>query len=55
MASGEPLAASIRLVVFARYPELGKVKTRLAAGTSKEGALAFYKACAEHVFRQAAG
>lgn len=40
------------LVVFARYPELGKVKTRLAAGITPAGALAFYKSCAEHVFRQ---
>ncbi len=43
------------LVVFARYPELGKVKTRLAAGLSAAGALEFYTSCAEHVFRVVLG
>jgi len=33
-----------RLLVFARLPELGKVKTRLAAGIGDEAALAVYEA-----------
>jgi uncharacterized protein len=33
-----------RLLVFARVPELGKVKTRLAAGVGDESALAVYRA-----------
>lgn len=33
-----------RLLVFARLPELGKVKTRLAAGVGDERALAIYEA-----------
>mmetsp|Transcript_14809 Transcript_14809/g.31820 ORF Transcript_14809/g.31820 Transcript_14809/m.31820 type:complete len:224 (+) Transcript_14809:46-717(+) len=40
------------LVVFARLPVPGKVKTRLAAGIGPEGACEFYRACAEHVLRE---
>jgi glycosyltransferase A (GT-A) superfamily protein (DUF2064 family) len=36
------------IVVFARLPVAGKVKTRLAAGVGPEAAAAFYKLCAEH-------
>ena len=35
---------SQRLLVFARLPELGHVKTRLAADTGEERALAVYEA-----------
>ena len=35
---------SCRLLVFARLPELGKVKTRLAAGIGEAAALAVYQA-----------
>ncbi|GMH40829.1 hypothetical protein BSKO_08733 [Bryopsis sp. KO-2023] len=41
------------LVVFARLPVPGKVKTRLAASVGNESACAFYKECAEHVIRSA--
>lgn len=34
------------LIVFLRYPQIGKVKTRLAETTTKEFALYFYKKCA---------
>ncbi|KAL3161077.1 hypothetical protein ABBQ38_009460 [Trebouxia sp. C0009 RCD-2024] len=40
------------VAIFARLPVLGKVKTRLASGVGPERALRFYKACAEHVFRE---
>ena len=36
------------LLIFARYPELGKVKTRLAAGLGAEKALAVYQQLLRH-------
>ncbi|UYZ64391.1 TIGR04282 family arsenosugar biosynthesis glycosyltransferase [Hymenobacter weizhouensis] len=36
------------LLIFARYPELGKVKTRLAAGVGEEEALRVYRWLLEH-------
>ena len=42
-------AATAGLVVFARLPVPGRVKTRLAASVGPEAACRFYKACAEHV------
>ncbi len=38
------------LLIFARLPVAGKVKTRLAASVGHQAAAAFYKACAEHAF-----
>ncbi len=38
------------LIIFARYPEAGKVKTRLAASVGNDKAAAFYKAWAEKIF-----
>ena len=38
------------LIIFARYPVLGKVKTRLASSFGKEFALGFYKECSKHLF-----
>jgi len=38
------------LIVFVRYPEVGKVKTRLAEGTNKDFARDIYKLCAEKIF-----
>ena len=38
------------VVVFARYPAPGAVKTRLAADIGDDAATAFYKSCAEHLF-----
>lgn len=40
------------IIVFARYPFPGKVKTRLAAETSNEFACLFYKSCAEYIFAE---
>lgn len=40
--------AEVVVVVFARLPVPGKVKTRLAAGVGADQAAAFYKLCAEH-------
>ena len=36
------------LIIFARHPELGRVKTRLAAGIGDEAALAAYRALLAH-------
>ncbi|WP_375435796.1 TIGR04282 family arsenosugar biosynthesis glycosyltransferase [uncultured Hymenobacter sp.] len=38
------------LLIFARYPELGRVKTRLAAGIGDEAALAVYQELLHHTF-----
>jgi uncharacterized protein len=40
------------VVIFARHPTPGKVKTRLAAGVENEAAATFYKECAQHVVKQ---
>ena len=40
------------MIIFARFPELGKVKTRLAATTSNEFALEFYKKCLENLLTE---
>ncbi|HET7153630.1 MAG TPA: TIGR04282 family arsenosugar biosynthesis glycosyltransferase [Candidatus Kapabacteria bacterium] len=40
------------LLIFARYPFPGKVKTRLAKTLGDEPATAFYRACAEHAFQE---
>lgn len=50
-----PPRAQRAVIVFARLPVEGKVKTRLASSLgSASAATAFYKACAEHIFQQAA-
>ncbi len=43
--------SGVSLIIFARYPTTGKVKTRLAEGLGGEPAAEFYKLCAEHVFK----
>jgi rSAM/selenodomain-associated transferase 1 len=40
------------LIVFARYPVLGKVKTRLASSLGKEFALDFYRECSRYLFTE---
>lgn len=40
------------LLIFARYPLPGKVKTRLAKTLGDERATIFYRACAEHAFQE---
>ena len=42
MASARPLDSEAHLLVFARVPALGKVKSRLAAGVGAPAALAVY-------------
>lgn len=43
---------STALIIFARYPEAGRVKTRLAAETGDAFAAELYRLCAEHTFEQ---
>lgn len=43
---------SSALIVFLRYPEKGKVKTRLAERTSKGYARSVYKICSENLFKE---
>ncbi len=40
------------IIVFSRYPEEGKVKTRLASSLGNAFAKEFYKICAEHTFNE---
>ncbi len=40
------------VIIFAKYPEPGKVKTRLASSTDDVFAAKFYRICAEHIFRE---
>lgn len=40
--------AQEHLLIFARYPELGRVKTRLAAGLGADKALAVYRQLLDH-------
>jgi rSAM/selenodomain-associated transferase 2/rSAM/selenodomain-associated transferase 1 len=40
------------LIIFARFPSPGKVKTRLAGDIGDGPAAEFYKLCAEHVFQE---
>ena len=41
------------IIIFARLPVPGKVKTRLAAGVGADAACKFYAACAAHTFHEA--
>jgi glycosyltransferase A (GT-A) superfamily protein (DUF2064 family) len=50
---GDRTGPEVVLVLFARLPVPGKAKTRLAAGVGREAAAEFYRACAEHAFREA--
>ncbi len=47
-----PIAAE-SLLIFFRFPEAGRVKTRLIPRLGPEGAAALYRRLAEHVLRQA--
>ncbi|MBI3189340.1 MAG: TIGR04282 family arsenosugar biosynthesis glycosyltransferase [Ignavibacteriales bacterium] len=40
------------LIVFARYPHPGKVKTRLAQTLGNTKAVELYRACVEHIFNE---
>ncbi|GLC37548.1 hypothetical protein PLESTB_001759500 [Pleodorina starrii] len=54
--NGHRPAPRVAIVIFARLPIPGRVKTRLAAGAGvgPVGACDFYRACAEHAIGQAA-
>ena len=55
-APADPATPGARaLVVFARAPEPGRVKTRLAAAVGEAAALACYRALGERVVRAVAG
>jgi len=41
------------LIMFAKFPENGKVKTRLAKGAGENFATGFYRVCAEYTFSEA--
>lgn len=41
-----------RLIIFARYPEMGKAKTRLIPALGVEGATTLYRQLAEHTLLQ---
>jgi rSAM/selenodomain-associated transferase 1 len=49
VSAGLPGTAAAELVVFAKAPLLGRVKSRLAAGIGEEAALAFYRTTLEAV------
>ncbi len=40
------------IIVFAKYPEMAKVKTRLARSTGDEFAFQFYKLCCSYIFSE---
>ena len=40
------------VIVFVKFPELGKVKTRLASSTSKNFAVELYKIVADNIFEE---
>jgi rSAM/selenodomain-associated transferase 1 len=41
---------NVSLIIFARFPYPGKVKTRLASSLGPDLATDFYRLCAEHIF-----
>ena len=47
--------SSTAIIVFVKLPLPGLVKTRLARGVGPVAAACFYRACATHIVRQAAG
>ncbi|WP_022822875.1 TIGR04282 family arsenosugar biosynthesis glycosyltransferase [Hymenobacter norwichensis] len=47
--------STAHLLIFARHPELGRVKTRLAAGIGAEVALAVYEELLQHTYDVTAG
>ncbi len=40
------------LIIFAKYPQKGKVKTRLAKDIGEENAVEFYKECTNYLFEE---
>jgi rSAM/selenodomain-associated transferase 1 len=47
-----PEKKDIAIIVFTRFPVEGKVKTRLAKNTGNKFAVSFFRACAEHTFKE---
>ena len=39
-------------IIFVKLPETGKVKTRLAKGSSNKFALDFYRLCSESIIKE---
>ena len=50
--TGRSNKSSASLIVFTRYPEPGKTKTRLISALGKEGAANLHRQLAEHTLRQ---
>lgn len=50
----EPARASVSLIVLARWPEIGAVKTRLAPALGELGAARFYRAMLTRTLRESA-
>jgi rSAM/selenodomain-associated transferase 1 len=55
MNAAAPNGNHSALIVLARYPQTGHVKTRLAATIGNDAATAIYRLCAERLFREARG
>lgn len=55
MNTAVPHHSQSALIILARYPEAGRVKTRLAASIGDDAATAIYRLCAERLFREARG
>jgi len=51
--TGQSSKSSTSLIIFTRYPEPGKTKTRLIGALGKEGAANLHRQLAEHTLRQA--
>ncbi|MGB7183914.1 MAG: TIGR04282 family arsenosugar biosynthesis glycosyltransferase [Burkholderiaceae bacterium] len=51
MANSDPMASTACLILFAREPELGRVKQRLAADIGPQAALAVYRRLLERSLR----
>ncbi len=53
LSGGRPLAGQERLIIFTRYPEPGKTKTRLIPALGPEGAAGLQREMTEHAVRTA--
>jgi rSAM/selenodomain-associated transferase 1 len=47
-------SCGVALILFARFPRPGAVKTRLAATIGNEAAAGFYRLCVEHIVNESA-
>jgi rSAM/selenodomain-associated transferase 1 len=46
------MSADCAVIIFAKYPQKGNVKTRLAKDRGEDFATEFYRTCAEHFFSE---